>query len=71
MHFRLCGSDFIYGVIFLGHMNYYFWALKVISCALNLIKSPPRERKGEKNIWWSFMAYKMIKTSMINKSVGK
>jgi len=42
-------------------MNYYFWALKVISCAQKLIKSPPRERKGETNICWSVMAYKMIK----------
>jgi len=38
------------GVIFLGHMNYYFCALKVISCALKLIKIPPRERKGEKDV---------------------
>jgi len=52
-------------------MNYYFWALKVISCALYLIKRPPRVRKGEKNICLSFMAYKMIKTTMINKPVGK
>ncbi len=59
------------GVIFLGHMKYYFWALKVISCALKLIKSPTREKKGEKNVCWSFMTYKMLKTSMICKSVGK
>jgi len=60
-------SKFDWGNISRAH-ELLFWVLLVISCAQKLIKSPPRERNGEN--CWSFMPYKMLKTSLINKVDG-
>jgi hypothetical protein len=38
---------FYNGRLFLEHSNYYIWALKVISCAMKLIKFPSSKIESE------------------------